>query len=72
MNFQTLIEPFTRTGSLNQDPNNYFWFHHTDGDRMEVEDPYTLDKITAMWAAMAYVAADIDIKFQDPSTYPQQ
>jgi len=52
-------------GSLHQDPNNYFWFHHTEGDRLEVEDPRTLDKITALWASAAYVAADIDIDFQN-------
>lgn len=37
----------------------YFWFHHSDGDRMTVEDPVNLDKCTALWAATAYVVADL-------------
>ena len=46
-------------GSLHQDPSNYFWFHHSAGDSLLVEDSDTLDRITALWATVAYVAADI-------------
>ena len=53
------------SGSLNQDPNNYFWYHHSNGDRLEVEDSGILDRITALWAIVAYVTADISVKLQE-------
>uniref|UniRef100_A0A6B0VBK3 Carboxypeptidase Q n=1 Tax=Ixodes ricinus TaxID=34613 RepID=A0A6B0VBK3_IXORI len=37
----------------------YFYFHHTDGDTMTVEDPVNLDLCTAFWAAVAFVFADL-------------
>ncbi|KAM7305318.1 putative transferrin receptor [Ixodes scapularis] len=37
----------------------YFYFHHTDGDTMIVEDPVSLDLCTAFWAAVAFVFADL-------------
>uniref|UniRef100_A0A2P2I110 Carboxypeptidase Q n=1 Tax=Hirondellea gigas TaxID=1518452 RepID=A0A2P2I110_9CRUS len=46
-------------GSLHLDTSKYFWFHHSDGDTLEVEDPDILDRITALWASVAYVAANI-------------
>ncbi|CAN8002128.1 unnamed protein product [Ixodes hexagonus] len=37
----------------------YFYFHHTQGDTMTVEDPVNLDLCTAFWAATAFVFADL-------------
>lgn len=39
----------------------YFWFHHSQGDQMTVEDTRNLDLCTALWAASAYVIADLSI-----------
>lgn len=38
-----------------------FRFHHTAGDSMLVEDPANLDRCAAIWAATAYVVADLSI-----------
>lgn len=47
--------------SLMNENQNYFWFHHSDGDRMVLEDSFTLDKCVALWASVAYVAADLSM-----------
>lgn len=39
----------------------YFWFHHTAGDSMLVEKTEDLDKATALFAAAAYVIADLSV-----------
>lgn len=47
-------------GLLNEN-EKYFWFHHTEGDTMNVESPEELDLGTAFWTAAAYVIADLSI-----------
>jgi carboxypeptidase Q len=40
----------------------YFWYHHSDGDTMNVwESKDTLDKCAALWAAASYVIADLSV-----------
>ena len=59
------IQFFTEAGipgaALLNANDRYFWFHHSQGDRMTVEDPRQLDMCTALWAASAYVIADLSI-----------
>ncbi|XP_015114100.1 carboxypeptidase Q [Diachasma alloeum] len=47
--------------SLWNDAERYFWFHHSDGDTMTVEDTGNLDMITALFAATSYILADIGL-----------
>lgn len=47
--------------SLLNKNDKYFWFHHTQGDSMLVENSDSLDKCAALFAATAYVAADLSI-----------
>uniref|UniRef100_A0A182NQN4 Carboxypeptidase Q n=1 Tax=Anopheles dirus TaxID=7168 RepID=A0A182NQN4_9DIPT len=47
--------------SLLNKNEKYFWFHHSAGDSMAVEDPKNLDKCAALWTAAAYVVADLSI-----------
>ncbi|XP_045468050.1 carboxypeptidase Q-like isoform X1 [Harmonia axyridis] len=46
-----------------QQNEKYFWFHHSQGDTMDVEDPVSLDKNTAIWAATAYIIANLEDDF---------
>ncbi|XP_067011004.2 carboxypeptidase Q isoform X2 [Anabrus simplex] len=45
--------------SLLNDNGRYYWFHHSNGDTMSLEDPRALDFCTAVWTAAAYVIADL-------------
>ncbi|XP_059489036.1 carboxypeptidase Q-like isoform X2 [Neocloeon triangulifer] len=45
--------------SLINSNERYFWFHHSAGDMMTVEDPRALDLCTALWAVASYVVADL-------------
>lgn len=59
------IDRWSRRGfpsaSLINKNERYFWFHHSAGDSMLVEDPVALDKNTALFAAAAYVIADLSV-----------
>ncbi|RXG68495.1 Carboxypeptidase Q [Armadillidium vulgare] len=50
------------TGSLKADTDTYFWYHHSNGDHIEVYDSTNLDKVAALWTSVAYVAADISFR----------
>lgn len=49
------------SASLINKNEKYFWFHHSEGDSMLVENSDDLDKNTALFAAAAYVIADISV-----------
>lgn len=47
--------------SLLNKNERYFWFHHSAGDSMLLEHKDNLDKGTALFAAAAYVIADLSV-----------
>lgn len=59
------IELFTDSGvpglSLMNDNSQYFYYHHTSGDSISLEDPNNLDMATVLWAAMSYILADLSV-----------
>jgi len=60
----TDIDPWMNAGvpgaSLLNANDRYFWFHHSQGDRMDVEDPVSLDLCAATWAVTALGVANLD------------
>ncbi|XP_076844546.1 carboxypeptidase Q-like [Brachyhypopomus gauderio] len=46
--------------SLHTADSRYFWFHHSQGDTMTVQDPTEMNLCSAVWAVVAYVVADLD------------
>lgn len=46
--------------SLHTADSKYFWFHHSEGDTMTVQDPTEMNLCSAVWAVVAYVVADLD------------
>lgn len=47
-------------GSLMNANAEYFYFHHSDGDTMTVQDPHMMNLCSAVWAVVAYVVADLE------------
>lgn len=47
--------------SLGNKNGKYFWYHHSEGDMMTVENPRDLDLCTAVWASVSYILADMSI-----------
>lgn len=60
----TDIAPWMEAGvpgaSLHVADSRYFWFHHSQGDTMAVQDPREMDLCSALWAVVAYVVADLE------------
>uniref|UniRef100_K7G9S7 Carboxypeptidase Q n=1 Tax=Pelodiscus sinensis TaxID=13735 RepID=K7G9S7_PELSI len=46
--------------SLHDDDSKYFWFHHTQGDTMTVQDPSQMNLCAAIWTVVSYVIADME------------
>lgn len=57
---------------LRNENDKYFWFHHTQGDSMAVEDPSSLDRCTALFAASAFIVADLGIELPRTVTHLSQ
>uniref|UniRef100_A0A3Q4B2G2 Carboxypeptidase Q n=1 Tax=Mola mola TaxID=94237 RepID=A0A3Q4B2G2_MOLML len=57
------IEPWMQAGvpgaSIHVEDSRYFLFHHSEGDTMSVQDPREMNLCSALWAAVAYVVADL-------------
>ena len=47
-------------GSLANHNEKYFYYHHSNGDTMTVQDPDVMDLCTAVWAVAAYTVADLE------------
>ena len=47
-------------GVLDNENSEYFYFHHSNGDTMTVQDPDAMDLCAAVWAVVAYTVADLD------------
>ncbi|KAL4237557.1 hypothetical protein ACF0H5_002271 [Mactra antiquata] len=58
------VTPWVRLGvpgaMLETYNEKYFYFHHSEGDTMEVLDSDDLDLCSAVWAVMAYTVANIE------------
>jgi carboxypeptidase Q len=47
--------------SLNNANEEYFYFHHSPADMLNVLKPEDLDLNTALWAISSYVLADLSV-----------
>lgn len=46
--------------SLLDDISKYFWFHHSEGDTMTVQNPILMNLCAAIWTVVAYAVADLE------------
>ncbi|CAH2285630.1 carboxypeptidase Q [Pelobates cultripes] len=46
--------------SLIDDIEKYFWFHHSQGDTMTVQNPIWMNLCAAVWTVVSYVVADME------------
>ncbi|XP_074841779.1 carboxypeptidase Q isoform X2 [Carettochelys insculpta] len=46
--------------SLHDDISKYFWFHHTQGDTMTVQNPSEMNLCAAVWTVVSYIIADME------------
>eukprot|EP00117_Sycon_ciliatum_P020863 scpid56270/ scgid18454/ Carboxypeptidase Q; Plasma glutamate carboxypeptidase len=47
-------------GSLENQNEKYFYYHHSNGDTMTVQDPTEMDLCATLWAVVAYCLAEMD------------
>lgn len=58
---ELVVHYLPRSGaSLHVADSRYFWFHHSEGDTMAVQDPGEMNLCSALWAVVAYVVADLE------------
>ncbi|KAH9420840.1 hypothetical protein DERP_001271 [Dermatophagoides pteronyssinus] len=57
---QAFYENGVPISSLDTANDKYFYFHHTQGDTMTVEQPDDLDKCQALWTSVSYALAMLD------------
>ncbi|XP_041972803.1 carboxypeptidase Q-like [Aricia agestis] len=54
-----IVEKGIPGASLLNANEKYFWYHHSEGDTLNVENPAELDLCTGFWTAVAYIIADL-------------
>ena len=54
---RTLAKFGSEEQTINSD---YFWYHHSHADQMNVFTVEELDRAAATWAALAYTLAELD------------
>ena len=57
-----ILTSCSASAGLSTENDKYWFFHHTDGDTMDVLDSRQLDLATALWTAVSYVAADLSVR----------
>ena len=55
------------TVRLNQNGRDYFDLHHTADDTLDKIDPQKLAQNVAAYAALAWLAAELDVEFRKPA-----